>query len=98
METYKNIAYQVLKKANKALASKEILKLATRQGLLKTTTEAKEALMTAQLMTDIRNRGKRSLFVRTAPSTFALTARENKKSTGYNRSPKGRASQMGGSR
>jgi hypothetical protein len=71
MTTFKSIAYQILKEADKPLHSKEITKRALERGLV---TEGKtpEATMNALLVVDINTKKDGSLFVKTAPSTFAI--------------------------
>ncbi len=72
MNSFKDIAYQILKQAGKPLHSKEITKIALARGWLKTGGKTPEATMNAQLIVDINTRGDKSKFVKTGPSTFGL--------------------------
>lgn len=71
MTTFKSIAYQILKEADRPLHSKEITKRALERGLV---SEGKtpEATMNAVLITDINTKKERSRFIKTAPSTFSI--------------------------
>jgi hypothetical protein len=71
MTTFKSIAYQILKEADKPLHSKEITKRALARGLV---SEGKtpEATMNALLITDINSKKEKSRFIKTAPSIFAI--------------------------
>ena len=83
MASFKNAAYQVLKKANKPLHSKEITKIALRCRFLKTSGKTPEATMGTILYTDIKKHGKNSRFIRTAPSTFAINPKYSSEKTKY---------------
>jgi hypothetical protein len=72
MNTFKSSAIQILKKANKPLHASEITRLALESGLLVTEGSTPEATMNAQLLIDIKNKGKGSDFIKTGPSTFTL--------------------------
>jgi hypothetical protein len=72
MNSFKDIAYQILKEAGKPLHSKEITKIALERGWLKTAGKTPEATMNAQLVVDINSKKDKSRFVKTAPSTFGL--------------------------
>ncbi|MFA5098729.1 MAG: group I intron-associated PD-(D/E)XK endonuclease [Candidatus Paceibacterota bacterium] len=72
MNSFKDIAYQILKEAGKPLHSKEITKIALDRGWLKTAGKTPEATMNAQLVVDINSKKERSLFIKTAPSVFGL--------------------------
>jgi len=72
MNTFKGIAYQILKEAGKPLHSKEITKIALERGWLKTAGRTPEATMNAQIVVDINSRKDASRFIKTAPSTFGL--------------------------
>lgn len=72
MNSFKNIAYQILKEAGKPLHSKEITKIALDRGWLKTAGKTPEATMNAQLVVDINSKKEKSRFIKTAPSTFGL--------------------------
>lgn len=71
METFKDIAYQILKEAEKPLHSKEITKRALARGLV---TEGKtpEATMNAQLIVDINTKKEGSRFVKAGPAIFDI--------------------------
>src|SRR3989338_1194297 len=72
MNSYKEIAYQILKEAGKPLHSKEITKIALERGLLKTAGKTPMATMNAQLVVDINSKGELSDFKKSGPSIFAL--------------------------
>jgi hypothetical protein len=72
MDSFKDIAYQILKEVGKPLHSKEITKIAISRGWLKTAGKTPEATMNAQLVVDINSKKEKSRFVKTAPSTFGL--------------------------
>lgn len=72
MNSFKDIAYQILKEAGKPLHSKRITEIALERGWLKTAGKTPEATMNAQLIVDINKNGDSSLFVKTAPSTFCI--------------------------
>jgi len=78
MNSFKDIAYQILKEVGKPLHSKEITKIALQRGWLKTAGKTPEATMNAQLIVDINSKKEKSLFIKTAPSTFALRFKEVK--------------------
>jgi hypothetical protein len=72
MNSFKDIAYQILKETDKALHSKEITKIALRRGWLKTAGKTPEATVNAQLIVDINSKKEKSRFIKTAPSIFGL--------------------------
>jgi Holliday junction resolvase len=72
MNSFKDIAYQILKEIGKPLHSKEITKIALNHGLLKTAGKTPEATMNAQLVVDINSKGELSRFKKAGPSIFAL--------------------------
>src|SRR3989338_7878883 len=72
MNSFKDIAYQILKEAGKSLHSKEITKIALERGWLKTAGKTPEATMNAQLLVDINSKKEKSRFIKTAPSVFGL--------------------------
>lgn len=74
MNTFKTSAIQVLQQEKKALHFKEITRLALERGILATEGATPDLSMNAQIAVDIKNKGKLSAFVRTAPSTYALNA------------------------
>ncbi len=72
MNSFKDIAYQILKEAGRPLHSKEITKVALKKGWLKTAGKTPEATMNAQLVVDINSKKEKSRFIKTAPSIFWL--------------------------
>lgn len=72
MNSFKDIAYQILKEVGKPLHSKEITKIALQRGWLKTAGKTPEATMNAQLIVDINAKKEESHFIKTAPSVFGL--------------------------
>jgi hypothetical protein len=72
MNSFKDIAYQILKEAGKPLHSKEITKIALNRGWLKTAGKTPEATMNAQLVVDINSKKEKSRFIKTGPSIFGL--------------------------
>ncbi len=72
MNSFKDIAYQILKESGKPLHSKEITKIALSRGWLKTAGKTPEATMNAQLVVDINSKKEKSRFIKTEPSTFGL--------------------------
>lgn len=72
MKTFKDIAYDILKKAGKPLHSKAITEIALKQGVLITEGKTPEATMNAHLIVDVNTKGSKSRFVKTAPSTFYI--------------------------
>lgn len=79
MNTFKSSAIQVLKKAGKPLHVSDITKLALEGGILVTEGATPEATMTAQLILDVKNKGKASDFIKTGPSIFALNPNKEEK-------------------
>ena len=79
MNTFKSSAIQVLRKVGKPLHSSEITRLALEGGILVTEGATPEATMVAQLVMDVKNKGKASDFVKTGPSTFALNLNKDEK-------------------
>lgn len=72
MNSFKDIAYQILEEVNKPLHSKEITKIALKRSWLKTAGKTPEATMNAQLIVDINLKKDKSRFIKTGPSTFGL--------------------------
>lgn len=72
IKTFKEIAYQILKEANKLLHSKEITKIAVEREWLNTAGKTPEATMNAQLIVDINSKKDKSRFIKTDLSTFGL--------------------------
>jgi len=79
MNTFKSSAIQILKKAGKPLHSSEITRLALEAGILVTEGSTPDATMSAQLVMDVKNKGKASDFIKTGPSTFALKSNKEEK-------------------
>jgi hypothetical protein len=72
MNSFKDIAYQILKETGKPLHSKEITKIALEKGWLITAGKTPEATMNAQLVVDINSKKDKSRFIKTGPSIFGL--------------------------
>jgi len=72
MNSFKDIAYQILKENGRPLHSKEITKIAIGRGWLKTVGKTPEATMNAQLIVDINSKKEKSRFMKVAPSTFSI--------------------------
>lgn len=70
--TFKEIAYEILKEAGKPLHSDEITRIALEKSWLKSAGKIPEATMNAQLVVDINKKCANSLFKKTAPSTYAI--------------------------
>jgi hypothetical protein len=77
MNTFKQSAIQILKKAKKPLHYTEITRLALESGILETEGANPEKTMAAVIYVDIKNKKEGSDFIKTAPETFALNS--NKK-------------------
>lgn len=72
MNTFKQSAIEILRKAGKPLHYTEITRLALESGILETEGATPEASMNAQITVDIKNKEEGSDFIKTAPGTFAL--------------------------
>ncbi|MBI2990400.1 MAG: winged helix-turn-helix domain-containing protein [Candidatus Magasanikbacteria bacterium] len=72
MNTFKQSALEVLKKAKMPLHYTEITRLALESGILETEGATPEATMGAQLIMDVKNKADGSDFIKTAPGTFNL--------------------------
>jgi len=72
MNSFKDIAYQILKEIGKPLHSKEITKIALEKDWLKTAGKTPEATMNAQLVVDINTKKDKSRFIKAGPSIFGL--------------------------
>ena len=72
MNSFKDIAYQILKEVDKPLHSKEITEIAIKKEWLKTAGKTPEATMNAQLVVDINSKKDKSRFTKTAPSTYDI--------------------------
>jgi len=73
MSSFKDLAYQILKEADKPMHSNEITDVAIERGWLKTAGKTPRATMNAQLVVDINKNGNKSRFIKTAPSTFFIS-------------------------
>lgn len=72
MKDFKKAAYKILTESGMPLHSKEITKRALKAGYLQTAGKTPQATMDALLTVDINEKKEKSLFVKTAPSTFTL--------------------------
>jgi len=72
MNTFKQSAIEILKKAKTPLHYTEITRLALESGILETEGATPEASMNAQITVDIKNKVAGSDFIKTAPGIFAL--------------------------
>lgn len=70
--TFKGIAYEILKEEGKQLHTNQITKIALSKGWLKSAGKTPEATMNAQLVVDVNKKGQNSLFKKVGPSTFTL--------------------------
>ncbi len=70
--TFKGIAFEILKEVGKPLHTDEITKIALQRGWLKTAGKTPEATMNALLVVDTNKKGAKSLFKKTGPSTYAI--------------------------
>jgi hypothetical protein len=78
MNTFKQSATEILKRTGKPLHYAEITRLALESGILETEGATPENSMNAQITVDIKNKGKGSDFLKTAPGTFALNPNKKK--------------------
>lgn len=72
MNKFKTAAITILSEVKEPLHYKEITRLALEKGILETEGATPDASMNAQIVMDIKNKGKKSDFTKTAPSTYAL--------------------------
>ena len=77
MNTFKQSAIEILKKAKTPLHYTEITRLALESGILETEGANPEKTMAAVIYVDIKTKKEGSDFIKTAPETFALNT--NKK-------------------
>lgn len=70
--SFKQVAYDILKEEGRPLHSRKITQIALERGLLVTNGKTPEATMNAQLVTDINKKGAKSNFIKTGPSTFYI--------------------------
>jgi len=78
MNTFKQSAIEVLKKARKPLHYAEITRKALESGILETEGATPEATMNSQIILDIRHKGQGSDFIKVSPSTYALNPNKKK--------------------
>lgn len=72
VNTFKGVAYEILREAGKPLHTNEITKIALQKGWLKTAGKTPEATMNAQLVVDTNKKGLQSLFKKMGPSIFGI--------------------------
>ncbi len=72
--SYKDLAYEILKEVKKPLHSKELTDIALKRGWLKTAGKTPEATMNAVILVDINSKKEKSRFIKTGPSTYALNS------------------------
>lgn len=72
MNKFKSSAITILTEEKKPLHYKEITRLALEKGILETEGATPDASMNAQIVMEIKRKGKLSDFIKTAPSTYAL--------------------------
>ncbi|HBU11046.1 MAG: hypothetical protein US57_C0001G0036 [Candidatus Moranbacteria bacterium GW2011_GWC2_37_73] len=72
MNKFKTSAIEILKQEGKPLHYKDITRLALEKGILETEGATPDSSMNSQIIIDIRNKGKKSDFIKTAPSTYVL--------------------------
>ncbi len=72
MNSFKDIAYEILRESNKPLHSKDITDIALKRGWLKTAGKTPEATMNATILVDVNSKKEKSRFIKTGPSTYAL--------------------------
>lgn len=70
--TFLEAAYKILKEKRKPLHFREITRIAIEKGLIETEGQSPELTMHSSLSTDIKAKGKRSLFRKTKPGFFDL--------------------------
>lgn len=70
--SFKNAAIAILKESGEALHYKEITKRALSKGLILTSGKTPADSMGSQIATDLRNKGKQSAFIKTAPGYYRL--------------------------
>jgi len=76
MNTFKSAAIRVLQESGTPLHYKDITRLALEKGLIETEGKTPEATMNALIITDIKNKGNASDFVKTDASTYALNKKK----------------------
>ena len=76
--TFRLEAIDILKKANKPLAVKEITKEILRRGNVKTRGATPHATLSVIIIDEIKKKGKQSAFIRTKEGLFALNKTSSK--------------------
>lgn len=79
MNKFRHSAIEVLKIENAPLHYKEITRLALEKSFLETDGATPDASMNAQIVTDIKQKGAESDFIKTAPGTYALNPNPKKR-------------------
>lgn len=72
MNKFLSSALTILHETKTPLHYKEITRLALEKGILETVGATPDATMNAQIIMDIKHKGKLSDFLKTAPSTYAI--------------------------
>lgn len=72
MNSFKDIAYEILRETKKPLHSKELTDIALKRGWLKTAGKTPEATMNAVILVDINSKKEKSRFIKAGPSTYTL--------------------------
>lgn len=72
MNKFKTSAIEILNSIGTPLHSKEITKLALEKGILETEGATPERTMNSVIITDIKNNGNLSDFIKTGPSTYTI--------------------------
>lgn len=72
MNSFKDIAYKILKKSNKPLHSRKITEIALKKRLLRTDGKTPWATMNSALQMDVNQKGSKSNFVKAGPSLYGL--------------------------
>lgn len=78
INTFKGVAYEILKEEGKPLHSDKITSIALQKGWLKTAGKTPNATMNALLIVDVNKNGSSSLFKKCGPSIFALNEKIKK--------------------
>jgi len=72
MNKFRQAAIEILSESKQPMHYKEITRLALEKGILETDGATPDASMNAQIITDMKKKGKASDFIKTAPSTYSL--------------------------
>lgn len=78
MNKFKTSAIAILTEVKRPLHYREITRLALEKGILETEGATPDASMNAQIVMDIKQKGKLSDFIKTAPSTYAVNPNKPK--------------------